>query len=297
MDRLAAIAAFDHVVAGGSFTAAARVLQVTPSAVTKAIGKLEAYLKVKLLDRTTHGISLTDEGRLFHERARTVLGWVAETEGLVAERHAKPAGRVRIGTLYGIGRWLVVSALGRLRQEFPGIDVDLQLSDTLPDLLAERLDIAVILGEPPSRSRLFSRTVATTRRITVGAPAYLTRHGTPRVLDDLVAHDCLAHVFDGRPQPWRFRGAGRAQRGREMLPRSVFVTNAGDALREAAVSGLGLAQSNSLLFQKDLDQGTLVEVLPSLSLPGLPVCLVRAPLKPVPLRIRAVEGFLRSLFK
>lgn len=260
MDKLAALRAFVQVAQTGSFTAAAGQLATGPSAITKKIAALEKSLGVRLLNRTTHGVSLTDEGALCLERSARVLEEVDGLEQQLAVRRQGASGQLRVSLPSAMGQVYLLPALPRFFARHPAVSLHLDYSDSTPDLVEQRLDLAVRIG-PPRDARLVARLLARSRRVTCAAPAYLDRHGEPASVDDVRRHACITLLLHGRRRAWRF---AQGEREVSLLPGGPLVVNSGTALREAALGGLGLVQCNSILVAPELRSGRLRAVLPDL---------------------------------
>lgn len=257
MDKLAAIRAFVHVAKTGSFTAAGAQLAIGPSGITKKVTSLEQLLGVRLLNRTTHGVSLTHEGTLCLERSLRMLEEMDGIEQLVALRHTAASGHLRIGVPYAMGQVYLTPRLPIFLARHRALTVQLHYSDTAPDLVDESLDLAIRIGSPRD-SRVVARLLARSWRVTCATPAYLKSRGEPRNLADLADHNGITLLFNGRRRPWRFTQDGRVH---SLRPEGNLVVNSGLALREAVLSGLGVAQCNSILIAPELRSGQLVSIL------------------------------------
>ncbi|MES2510049.1 MAG: LysR substrate-binding domain-containing protein [Pseudomonadota bacterium] len=292
MDKLAAMQAFVEVARLGSFSLAARALKLSPSAVTKAVGRLEAELATQLLNRTTHGVALTDEGRYFVGECDAVLASIAQAEEQLQSRRSSPQGVLRLGSLSAIARVHIVPQLSQFFEKYPDVRLELVLSEQPVDLVEQQLDVALRIGSPPD-ARVTARKLANTARITVASPEYIRRLGAPADLAALAGHRGLVHVFDGRRASWRFEVDGGPV---TLMPRSRLEVNSGDALCAAAVAGLGIAHSNSLLFEHDLASGALVEVLVPFQTAGQPLYAVYPPSRARSPRIKVLVDSLEQLF-
>lgn len=257
------IVVFMAVVDEGSFVAGGKTLGLTRSAAGKAIQRLEDRLGVRLLHRTTRALSLTDEGRVFHERARPILAAVDDAEASVAGDRGTPRGVLRLTVPDAFGRLVILPLVKTYLETWPDVQVEISLSDRQADIVEEGFDLAVRIGAPPADSTLVSRVVTTFTAMLFAAPSYVAAHGAPRSLDDLARHDCLIFTSRGRRQPWRFRdrdGTWAKAQGRSRLR-----LDSGAALRSAAVAGLGIAYLPDFLVADDLAAGRLQQVLPRVS--------------------------------
>ena len=257
VESLSAIAAFVQAAEMRSYSEAARHLGVSASAVGKSVCRLETRLGVRLLHRSTRSITLTAEGAVFLERCRRILCELESAELELSETRQSPQGRLRISLpLVGM---LVMPALTAFMHRYPAIELDVDFSDRLVDVINEGFDIVMRTGEPTD-SRLVSRPVGNYRLLLVAAPGYLASRGTPRSPADLLHHACLQHRFPstGKLEPWPLkRDAGMAE---WTVPASM-VCNTSAALLDVAVAGLGIACLPDFLVRPALLRGELVSVL------------------------------------
>jgi DNA-binding transcriptional LysR family regulator len=289
VNRSGEMEAFVQVVERGGFSAAARALVMTPSAVSKLVARLEARLSVQLVHRSTRKLQLTPEGRQFYERSVRVLADLDE-----AERHAAagamPRGRVSINTSVPFGHHILVPMLPDLLEQHPQLTIDLSLTDRVVDLMDERADIAIRWGELPP-SDLIARRLGETRQAIVASPAYLARHGTPRTPHELESHNRLGWSFRRVVADWPLLVEGRVI----ALPVSGTVrVGDGETLRHLVLAGIGLARLSLYHVHDDLAAGRLVPVLedfnPRELQPIHAVYLGKA--GRVPARVRAVLDYL-----
>jgi DNA-binding transcriptional LysR family regulator len=256
------ILVFMAVVDEGSFIAGGQAMGLTRSAAGKAVNRLEDRLGVRLLNRTTRALSLTDEGRVFYNHGLQILAAVDDAEASVAGRRGTPRGVLRLTVPDAFGRLVVLPLLKKYLEAWPDIQVEVNLTDRQADIVEEGFDLAVRIGEAPPDTRLVSRAVARYKAMLCASPAYLAGRGEPRDIDDLAAHDCLIFSSRNRRQSWRLRGDDgiwvKAQ------GRSRLRLDSGEALRNAAVAGLGIAFLPDFLIAEDLAAGRLRRVLPEL---------------------------------
>ena len=193
-NRTGELQVFLRVVESGSFSEAARLTGATPSTVSKLIGRIEARLGVRLMERSTRRLSLTEEGRLFYERGKAMVGAFDDFERELTAGAASTGGTVRVNASVGLGVHGLEPLLPAFWVAYPNIIVDLSLSDEIVDLYLDRTDIAFRIG-PLADSGLTARRIGSARRRIVGTPAYLARYGIPEVIDDLDRHNCLGFNF------------------------------------------------------------------------------------------------------
>ncbi len=269
-DLFAGVLPFAYVAEEKSFRRAAERLGVTAAAVSKAVGRLEEELGVRLLNRTTRRVSLSPEGELYLARCREAIAQVRAGRDLVAMAGTAARGPLEVSLSPALGSYLV-GRLPAFLARYPGIEVNLHLSDRLTRLVDERIDVAIRIGDLPD-STLVSRLLLRPRWTTVAAPAYLAQRGTPESPADLVSHACLAFRSPrGRIVPWTFLDRPRAGDTQPHLPTGNLIVDAGSLLVNAAVAGAGLCQTLDVLVEDAIREGRLVEVLADYAAPGPPV--------------------------
>lgn len=256
VNRSGELEVFVRVIELGSFSAAARACSMTPSAVSKLVARLEQRLGTRLVNRSTRQFHLTPEGCAFYERGVRVLADLEEAERS-AGMHSVPHGRLRVNANVPFGHHFLLPLVPQFLEHYPDVTLDIVLSDEVIDILEQRTDVAVRAG-PLKSSSLMARKLGETRMVIVGAPAYLTRHGTPSSLADLQQHNLLGANYVRAQQGWPMRQAGADTR--------VTVTgNAqasdGEALRHLALAGLGLARLATFQVREDIEGRRLVPVL------------------------------------
>ena len=264
MDRLAAMETFVRVVEGGSFTRAAKQLHVGQPAVSKAVAQLEDRLGVRLLLRSTHGLSPTEAGRTFYERAKRAIDEAEEAELAARGAAATLSGRLGVSAPVTFALLQIVPRLPEFMAEHPALDNDMVLEDRTIDLVEAGIDVALRLGRLPD-STLTARKIGECLAAVIGTPAYLDAAGIPRTPTDLLAHQAI--IYDQREggQLWTFR-QGTAEISVTVTGR--FRVSAAEGVREAVFAGLGLSVGGSeWLFGPELETGTVRPVLADWSLP------------------------------
>ncbi len=257
INRSGEIEVFVRVVDRGTLSAAAETLDMTPSAVSKLIGRLEDRLGARLLNRTTRKLQLTPEGTAFYESGVRILGEIEAAEREAAAG-AVPRGRLRVNCNVPFGQHYLLPLIPAFLAAHPEIAVDISLTDRVVDLLEERADVAIRAG-PMRDSRLVARKLWQSRMVVVAAPAYLQRHGVPASPADLAGHNCLDFCFSRLVEGWPFCDAeGRAL---TFQPQGNALVSDGEAMRVAALSGLGLARLSRFHIVRDIAAGSLVPVL------------------------------------
>ncbi|BCH00702.1 LysR family transcriptional regulator [Mesorhizobium loti] len=259
LDRLTGLIAFARAGSLGSFTAAARSLGISPSAVSKSVQRLEQQLGVSLFTRTTRSLTLTPEGRELHERAVRLLRDAEEIEQVAKAVRAEPTGTLRIAVSLPIGLHLVAPALPAFRKVHPKVSIDLRIDDRLVDIVEQGIDIAVRIGELAD-SRLLSRRLSPLRLCAYAAPAYLAARGTPTHPDELAAHDTvnLRYQSSGQAFRWPFR---IGEREIEIVPTSSIIVDASEAVMATLVAGGGIGISATFVAAPYVARGELALVL------------------------------------
>lgn len=266
MDRFTGLSAFVRTADLGSFVAAGRTLGLSPSAVGKAVTKLENELGVRLVQRSTRSLRLTEEGRAFHERCRRILDDLDDAHASLMLTREAPRGRIRVSCPV-IAYHFLLPVIPAFMDLYPEICLDLDFSDRIVDLIEEGVDIAIRSGELPD-SRLMVRTLRPFRLLLCAAPAYLERHGTPRCPRDLAAHRGVAFRYpnSGKLQDWPLR---RSKEEPEQRIHHVMTCNNMEALCGAAIRGIGIGCMPDFLVAAPLRSGALVPVLlDHLEMPG-----------------------------
>ncbi|MBW8726640.1 MAG: LysR family transcriptional regulator [Inquilinus limosus] len=254
-DSLGALDAFVRAADARSFTAAGRQLGVSSSAVGKAVARLEERLGVRLLHRSTRSVTLTPEGALFLERCRRIFSEIETAEAELAQTRGAPRGRLRVSL--PLAGMLMTPTLGAFMREYPEIELDLDFTDRLVDVIEEGFDAVIRAGEVGD-SRLMSRVLGGFRLQLVASPGYLARRGVPLVPEDLAGHACLQHRFatSGKFEPWPLRRGGR-----EVALPSSAVANTIEPLIAMAEQGLGIACLPDFAIRRQIEDGRLAVVL------------------------------------
>jgi len=259
LERLTGLIAFARAGSMGSYSAAARSLSISPSAVSKSVQRLEQSLGVSLFTRTTRSLTFTPEGRELHDRALKLLRDVEEIEQAALTARAEPSGTLRIAASLPVGIHVIAPALPAFRKLYPKVTVDLRLSDHIVDLIEEGIDIAVRIGDLAD-SRLLSRRLAPHRLCAFASPTYLASRGTPSHPDELKGHDTvnLRYQSTGQPFRWPFQIGERVV---EIVPPSGIVVDASDAVVATLAAGGGIGISANFIASAYVARGELVPVL------------------------------------
>ena len=291
MSDLASLEAFVRVAETRSFSGAARVLDLTPSAVSKQVGRLEDRLGVRLFNRTTRRVRLTDLGQAFYERAARILGDLAEAERAVIELHGTPSGKLAVSLPLAFGRRHVMPHLPAFLDAHPQVRLDLSFSDRFVDLVEDGIDVALRIGELADSS-LIARRLAPNRRVVCAAPAYVARHAPPRRPADLVDHNCLVYTYRAMRNEWRFHGPDGAAESVRVT--GNLETNDPEALYMALCDGVGAALLPLWLVGVDLKAGTLVRLMPGYHAPDSAIHALYPPGRHLSPKVRAFVDFLAA---
>jgi DNA-binding transcriptional LysR family regulator len=257
VNRSGEMEVFTRVVELGGFSAAARDLRMTPSAVSKLVSRLEARLGTRLVNRTTRKLELTPEGAAFNGKALRILADMEEAERSAASAD-QPVGKIRINTSASYGTHILAPILGGFLARYPGTSVDLILTDKIVDLVADRTDIAIRAGALAS-STLLARKLGETRLLVVASPDYLDRMGRPATLAEVNRLNRLGFGYVRHAEGWRIEEDGESEL---ISARSRIQASDGEALRHLALNGLGMARLAAFCVRSDMAAGRLVEVLP-----------------------------------
>lgn len=290
INRSGEIEVFVRVVEAGSFSAAARALRMTPSAVSKLIARLEARLGARLISRSTRRLQLTPEGIAFHDSGVRILADMAAAEREAAAG-AAPRGLLRVNSYVPFGQHRLIPLLPRFLERYPEISVDLVLTDHVIDLMEERADVAIRAG-PLGESRLVARKLGQSRTVVVAAPSYLDAHGTPRTPVDLDRHNRMGFRFARHIDGWPF--VDRADRSIVVPTTGNALVSDGEAMRLMALSGVGVVRLARWHVEADIAAGRLVPLLEDFN-PGdeeLTHAVYVGQGKHLPARVRAFLDFL-----
>jgi LysR family transcriptional regulator, regulator for bpeEF and oprC len=289
-DLFSGVLPFVTAAEAKSFRVAARKLGLTPSAVSKAVTRLEARLGLRLLNRSSRSVSLTEDGDAFLRGCQQAVASMRSAEEQVLSAQRAPRGRLTVSLPLMLGRTVVLPALKDFCERYPALSVHATLTDRMVNLADENVDASVRVGLIAD-SRLLVRKLRDIRWVTVAAPAYLARRGLPRTPAELAAHNCLKFVLpNGTVREWEFAPAAGV--GSVSPPHGSLLCDNGDGLIAAAESGLGIFQAHDYSVSDALAAGRLVEILEDFEAPGPPVALVLPPGKRTSPKIRAFVEFM-----
>lgn len=292
MAKFTQMATFVDVAARGSLSASARAQGVAPAMIGRRLDALEARLGVKLLQRSTRRLALTDEGEAYLEHCQRILSEVDEAEAAVSARSMRATGHLVISAPAGFGRQHVAPLLPSFLAEHRDLTLDLNLNDRVIDLVADGVDVAIRIASMAD-SNLVAVKLADNQRVVVAAPDYLRRHGRPQTLDDLARHQCLAISSEGSQRGWTFIADGKTH---TLKVGGNMVCNDGAVLHAWALAGKGLAWRSMWEVGDQIASGQLCTVLDQYAAPGNDIHAVFAQRRHLPLRIRAFVEFLRRSY-
>ena len=293
MDRIDGFRIFVRVVETGSFSRAARDLGITQPTVTRHVAALERHLGVRLLNRNTRRLSVTEPGRTYYERGKSLLELVEETENLAGGRQAPLQGRIRIGTSVAFGRRVVTPLILGFMREYPRLEVDLSFEDTYVDLVDRGLDVAIRMGKLADSS-LGARHLGLNPWIAVAAPAYLKKRGAPRAPQDLAQHNVLVYSTVQGDDHLHFidRGKGRSS----VRVHGSLRSNNLSSILAAVRDGMGIAALPVYVAARSLGTGHVVQVLADFPLPSQEIHAVFPSPKLVPGKVTALIDYLLAAF-
>jgi DNA-binding transcriptional LysR family regulator len=257
MDKLTSMKVFAAVARLGSFTAAAEELGISRAMASKYMNYLENNLDVRLLNRTTRQLSLTEVGSTYQERINNILAEIEETEQAITQLQTEPRGTLKIMAPPSFGSFHLARILGRYKDRYPRVVIEMILTDRAPDLFEEGLDLAIWIGELED-SDLIARKLATSRNVVCGSPEYFVRNGIPQTPADLEQYNCLTFSTRTPFSDWKFMINGKLT---TLHPTGTFRSNSADPLRIAAINNCGLVQLPSYIVGLDIQSGHLQPVL------------------------------------
>lgn len=293
MDRFQSITAYARVVEAGSFARAAERLGISVSAVSRQVADLEAHLNVRLLNRTTRRLSLTESGQAFYERSVQLLSDLEEAEVAVTAASVVPRGTLRLTCSATLGARHLAPAVAEFAVRHPQIRFDVELSERIVDLVEEGFDLAVRVGATGSQN-VVGRKIGTTRIVCCASPSYLARHGEPRAPEDLASHACMTYEYMPNRNVWSFRDPKGGER-------SVRITgpahaNNGRFLESLAAAGAGIIREPDFIVGPDVRAGRLVPILTEFEPAPLIIYVVYPSRRHLSAKVRTFADFLVERF-
>ncbi|TCV96830.1 LysR family transcriptional regulator [Biostraticola tofi] len=291
MDKLDAMRTFVRVFESGSFSQAARDLNVTQPTVSKQIAALEARLGTQLLARNSRALAVTSAGQDYYEGIVRILQDLDFVEERVLEGQSAPSGLVRVTLSPAFGRMFVIPRLSAFRKRFPNVAIEMEVSGRHVDLIEEGIDVAIRIGRLVD-SALVARRIGDMRMITLASAAYIAQHGTPQTLDELRTHQRISYVYQRDVVGWGFHVDGRQV---TVDGGGAFRTNDAEHVRGAVLAGLGIAHHASWLFTDVLASGEVVRILEQHAPPPFPIHVITVAGRRMPSRVRQFIDFLAQI--
>ena len=292
MDHLTALKVFRTAAGIGSFAGAARQMGLSAAAVSKNIAELEAHLKVRLINRTTRSMSLTEAGTAYHERLSRILDALAEADAALAPMGASPSGVLRVSAPLTFALTCISPDIPAFMNRYPNLRLELNLQDSRTDLIGEGYDLAIRGSDRLEDSSLVARELMTMAHVLCGAPGYFSTAGRPAAPEDLKAHECVQFTLSGHANKWTFTRAGRSVAvpidGRYKVSSSI-------AVRDAVLAGFGVSLIPRIYVEEELASGRLQAVLEDWEADRTPVYAVY-PSRHLAAKTRAFVDFLVERF-
>jgi DNA-binding transcriptional LysR family regulator len=293
MDRLEAMSIIIAVTETGSISAAARRLKSPVATVSRKVAELESRLEAQLFQRTSRRMTLTDAGRSYIEACKRIIEQVDDAEREVSGEYRLPKGELAVTTPWGLGHTHLLPLAVEFLQAYPDISLRLMLTDRIVNMVEENIDIAIRVGVQPDSGMIATR-IGSIRIVVCGSPTYFKARGEPKQLRDLADHECITIDDHGTPANWKFV---RSSRARIAPIKSRLCVNTSEAAVLAAIEDSGLARVMSYKMDGAKRAGKLAIVLEEFEPEPLPVHIIYAPRKPVPLKFRAFINFMMPRLK
>lgn len=294
MDKFREMEAFVAVVDNGSFVRAAEALHSSKAAVSRQVIDLEQRLGIRLLNRTTRKLSVTDEGQLFYQRCADLLGGLEEAESELRQRRGEPSGHLRVSAPVTFGISYLAALWGNFLQQYPKISMEVSLADRTVDLVEDGFDLAVRISRAPHPT-FIARKLASTNMVLCASPAYLARHGTPERPRDIAGHNVISYTYWSPRDEWEFTTPDGKKETVKTKPR--LHANNGDTCVAAALQDQGIVLQPDFLVHEPLRDGRLQQLLGNYQSVELGVYAVYSSRQQLPLKLRALIDFLVEAFQ
>ncbi|MBV1861442.1 MAG: LysR family transcriptional regulator [Nannocystaceae bacterium] len=289
MEQMTALRVFRHAAELKSFAATARQLGLSPAAVSKNVGELEAHLGVRLFNRTTRRMSLTEAGAQYYERIALVLEDLAQADSAVGAMRQAPRGPLRVSAPMTLTLVCLSSAIPRFLERYPDVSLDLQLDDRRVDIIKEGFDVAIRGSDKLKDSSLIAKKLMTLDHVVCGAPAYFDRFGMPESPADLATHRCIQFSLAGHATRWQFSKGGKTVK---VPVRGPYSVTSSLAVLDALRAGFGLSLIPRVYVREDLAQGTLRSVLDTWTSTQINVYAIHPSRRYVPSNVRVFLDFV-----
>jgi DNA-binding transcriptional LysR family regulator len=294
MDRWTEIELFVQVAETGSLSRAAEMLDLSNASASRHLAALEERLGVRLVERNTRRLYLTDTGQEFFQRARTILADLRDAESTVNAAALNPTGVLRITASLSFSMHHIAPLLREYTDRYPNVTVHVEAANRYLDIIDNNIDVAIRTREYEPDSNITIRRLAETRRVLVASPGYLARHGTPKELEDLQRHKMLIYTLANNPNELRFSRGGEQ---RSVNVKGLLESNDGQILRAAALDGMGILIQPSYIVYDDIVAGRLVPMLDDWDLPRLSINLAYPSRKHLSAKVRTFIDFVAAHFK
>ena len=293
MDKLVSMRVFSAVAKNGSFSVAAKKLSISKAMVSKHIKSLENSLSVRLFNRTTRKLNLTDAGSSYYEKVNTILSEIDETESAISQLNSEPKGKLKVMAQPSFGAFHLSRALSLYLKKYTEVTVNLELSHRIPDLVEENIDLAFHVGEL-NDSMYVSRRIASARRVICASPEYIKKNGMPKKPEDLLNHNCLIYMPRNDMGKWEFLDKGKRKK---IKVTGDIQCNSGDALRVASIQSRGITQLPTYMVGLDIQAGRLEAVLEDFEPEKQPIYAIYNHRKYVSAKIKTFIDFIYDLYQ
>lgn len=280
---------FVHTVEHGSFSAAARSLDVSPSAISKQIRRMEDRLGVRLLNRSTRRITLTEEGRAFYPRCRRIAAEITDAEALVTSLSEQVQGTLRVAATVAFAKAHLLPLIPEFLKRYPELELGLELTDRPVDVVEEEIDVAIRFTEQITDTSVVARKLAPNKRVICASPVYLDAHGMPQKPEDLLNHNCLRLSTVSSWNDWEFKDSDGM---RVLHVNGNFEANSADAIYHATLAGVGIARLSTYLVGDDLRSGRLRRILPEYTHESADILAIYPDRRHLSPRVRAFIDYL-----
>ncbi len=293
MDKLVSMRVFSAVAKNGSFSVAAKKLSISKAMVSKHIKNLENSLSVRLFNRTTRKLNLTDAGSSYYEKVNMILSEIDETESAISQLNSEPKGKLKVMAQPSFGAFHLSRALSLYLKKYTEVTVNLELSHRIPDLVEENIDLAFHVGEL-NDSMYVSRRIASARRVICASPEYIKKNGMPEKPEDLLNHNCLIYMPRNDMGKWEFLDKGKRKK---IKVTGDIRCNSGDALRVASIQSRGITQLPTYMVGLDIQAGRLEAVLEDFEPEKQPIYAIYNHRKYVSAKIKTFIDFIYDLYQ
>ena len=293
MDKLVSMRVFSAVAKNGSFSVAAKKLSISKAMVSKHIKNLENSLSVRLFNRTTRKLNLTDAGSSYYEKVNIILSEIDETESAISQLNSEPKGKLKVMAQPSFGAFHLSRALSLYLKKYTEVTVNLELSHRIPDLVEENIDLAFHVGEL-NDSMYVSRRIASARRVICASPEYIKKNGMPKKPEDLLNHNCLIYMPRNDMGKWEFLDKGKRKK---IKVTGDIQCNSGDALRVASIQSRGITQLPTYMVGLDIQAGRLEAVLEDFEPEKQPIYAIYNHRKYVSAKIKTFIDFIYDLYQ